>query len=643
MAAELTAVRLLAPHFGDSAYVWTNVIGVILAALAAGALLGGRLAGRSDPRRSLRRLLVGAGLLLVLAPFLSRAIGTWLLPMELPLDAAMPAMVRGSFVATMLLFAPPLLLLGAVSPLLITCLCGTGRAIGGAAGAVSAAGTVGSLVGTFAATHWLVPALGCRLAMTVAGGGLVVASLLLASRGRPGTAGILALLVTTAGLALPRGPLRPAPPGRELLAECESSTQFLQVQREPGSDGRSRRLLVINEGLDSYHSVAVEGSRFTGGAYYDWHAMAPFLAGDGERPNGLRALSIGDAGGSLRAVYAAVHPGAVVDAVDIDAAPMALGDQWFPGPKADGLRCVLDGRVFLGAATARWHVIHVDAYAHQVYVPAHLASREFFATAFARLEPAGVLACNIGALHDQDQVLRAVGTTMATVFGNARALQIPGSRNVLLVARRDASLRPERLAEVATPEELSPADLEIWNRVRAVSSSPSAWRDVSSGGYVLVDDRPQLDQLLAHGYLDLDDRGSVTECAGTMQIAGAEAAAYQAANQRDWLGALRAIEGSSVPSTYLREIGGDARWALRQLGAAEAEYTAALQSSTEAEERQRLERKRTDVRAERQPILAAAARGTQNGWLQAALCGAALLGLWFGGRRFGGPEGSRTA
>ena len=46
MAAELTAVRLFAPHFGDSAYVWTNVIGVILAAMAVGAALGGRLGAR---------------------------------------------------------------------------------------------------------------------------------------------------------------------------------------------------------------------------------------------------------------------------------------------------------------------------------------------------------------------------------------------------------------------------------------------------------------------------------------------------------------------------------------------------------------------------------------------------------------------
>ena len=40
MALELTAVRLMAPHFGDSAYVWTNVIGVILVAMALGAFLG---------------------------------------------------------------------------------------------------------------------------------------------------------------------------------------------------------------------------------------------------------------------------------------------------------------------------------------------------------------------------------------------------------------------------------------------------------------------------------------------------------------------------------------------------------------------------------------------------------------------------
>ena len=119
MVLELCAVRLEAPHFGDSAYVWTNVIGVILAALAGGAVLGGRLADRNAPPRALGGVLLGAAALVALAPFLSRGLGGWLVPQDLPLEAAMPALVRGSLVATLLLFAPPVFLIGSVSPWLV--------------------------------------------------------------------------------------------------------------------------------------------------------------------------------------------------------------------------------------------------------------------------------------------------------------------------------------------------------------------------------------------------------------------------------------------------------------------------------------------------------------------------------------------
>ena len=151
MGVELTAVRLLAPHFGDSAYVWTNVIGVILLALALGAWGGGRLAERRAGS-PLATLLAGAALLVALAPLLARPLGGWLVPQELPLDAAMPALVSGSLVATLLLFAPPIWLMGAIAPGLIVGAVRAGAATGRAAGAVSAAGTIGSLAGTFAAT-----------------------------------------------------------------------------------------------------------------------------------------------------------------------------------------------------------------------------------------------------------------------------------------------------------------------------------------------------------------------------------------------------------------------------------------------------------------------------------------------------------
>jgi hypothetical protein len=85
-------------------------------------------------------------------------------------------------------------LLGTLSPLLVAGLVRGGVPVGRAAGGISAAGTLGSLAGTFAATHWLVPEHGCRIAMSVAGALLVVAGLLVAHGKRARSAAGLALV-----------------------------------------------------------------------------------------------------------------------------------------------------------------------------------------------------------------------------------------------------------------------------------------------------------------------------------------------------------------------------------------------------------------------------------------------------------------
>src|SRR5215510_4518704 len=46
MSLELVAFRLYAPYFGYSIYVWGSMISVVMAALAIGYSLGGRLADR---------------------------------------------------------------------------------------------------------------------------------------------------------------------------------------------------------------------------------------------------------------------------------------------------------------------------------------------------------------------------------------------------------------------------------------------------------------------------------------------------------------------------------------------------------------------------------------------------------------------
>lgn len=623
MAAELAAVRVLAPSFGDSAYVWTNVIGVILAAMAAGAWLGGRAAANGDARAKALRLALVAGPWIAISPWVADDVGGWLLPADLPLDAAMPAMVRGSLVATLLLFAAPMAAIGALSPLLVTAVVRAGGAVGAAAGGMAAAGTIGSLLGTFLATHVLVPAFGCRAALAVAGAAVAGAAALLAiAPRRAGVAGLA--LLCLGSLALPRGPLRASLPGDRLIAEVESRMQFLQVVRSEAAPTRTR--LRINEGLDSFHSLAVDGSCFTGGAYYDWHALAPLLAGAGRRPSPLRALSIGDAAGTMRLVYGAVHPNATVDAVDVDPATMRLGDAHFPGPKAPGRRYAVDGRVFLARATDQWDVIHVDAYAHQVYIPAHLASVEFFRAAKLRLKPGGVLACNVGALRRDDPVLVRIADTMALVFGHARALMVPNSRNALLVARLGAAPQPSSLADFSFGEErfAAPADDAAWRRIVAQAAA-ATWFEPGVGLSPLVDDLPALDALLAHSYVERRDAGEAFRPAGTATAEEAELAAFQARQRGDWPAVIAAAQASASATNYLRELVGDARWAMRELRAARAEYDAVLAAAPASDARVRVGEKRGYVVEELAPVARAEGLATRNGWLQVAAIAAAFL------------------
>ena len=628
MAAELTAVRLLAPHFGDSAYVWTNVIGVILAAMAIGAMFGGRLSGRAGAEQWPFRLLLIAGGLLLLAPFTTSWLGTALLPSDLQLDAAMPALIRGSLVATAVVFAPPMMLLAAVSPLLIVLLANSGKKLGRAAGDVAAAGTIGSLLGTFAATHFLIPSYGCRIAMTVSAAILLIAAIVVAPRRRRNAAGV-ALLIALAMTLAHDGPLRPAANDIELLAERETAYQFLQVHKSQVEGQPSRTTLVINEALDSFHSLAIEGSAFTQNAYYDWHAIAPFLAGDGgKRPKEMRALSIGDAAGTLRRVYAAVHPNVNVDAVDIDAETMALGDEFFGEDKAKGSRYAIDGRLFLSQAKQQWHVIHVDAYAHQVYIPAHLASIEFFKAAYNRLYEGGILACNVGALSTDDPVLQAVSTTVSAVFGNVRTFLIPGSRNALLVARRDRPLEPKLLAAAdQTSAILNPGDRQHWSDIITACADSNSWHKLPDDGHLLVDDRPLLDELLLDSYVDNADQKAVTSCNGSRGAIEAEKTATTALQAGDWQGVLAAVKSSKEETALLRRLAGDARWYRRELHSAEIEYLAGLQLQPDPKLKRTLESRLRGASAELQPILRAEAAATRNGWLAllATIVGVALF------------------
>jgi hypothetical protein len=284
--------------------------------------------------------------------------------------------------------------------------------------------------------------------------------------------------------------------------------------------------------------------------------------------------------------------------------------------------------VFLQRSKQQWHTIHVDAYAHQVYVPAHLASKEFFVAAHDRLHDGGVLACNVGALSLEDAVLKAVAATVGSVFQDVRVFLVPGSRNALLVARRAKALTPERLSVATLPTDtLHDNDRAIWHGMVTACADSDRWHEIQAKTPVLMDDQPLLDELLFASYVELTDPRASIPCNGSRGTVDAEQEAFGALQAGEWQRVLDAVASSSQETALLRQFAGDARWQRRELHSAEIEYRAGLTASPSAEVRATLNSRLLGARHQLKPIEAAESAASMNGWLAGlmTLIGVALI------------------
>lgn len=526
MIVEMTAVRALQPFFGSTTFVWTNVIAVVLAALAVGYAVGGRLADRRPSAGLLFGLLAAGGLLVAGGAFLVPPVSRLFLSEGVDLEGLASVLVKGSLGATLLLFAPPLLLLGAVSPIAIRLLAAGG--VGRAAGNVYAVSTVGSIAGTYLPTLLLVPHLGSRGSLLVAAGLLVVPAalglvLVVRGRGAAAAAAILALFSAAALAGASGGPGRGTPVLPDggvavVLAERESPYQFLTVRddRYPGEP--ASRVLTINEGVLTFHSLKVEGRVLTESRHYDDYAMLPLLL-DLEAGAELRGAVVGFACGVNASQWVHFWDGPFrlrVDGAELDPEVLALGREFFdlPPEGSGALRpAAADGRPWLAALPTgtRYHLLVVDAFANELYIPYHLGTREFFELCLRRLEPGGILAMNVYAVGEDAPNLAALENTLATVFGSCLRLSQYHGRGYVLVARRGegppdlARLAPARARERFGARE----GVAEWDRLLELAADAAADAAVvvpRRGLPVLTDDHAPL-EWMTDRFLGLREAG----------------------------------------------------------------------------------------------------------------------------------------
>ena len=160
MVIEVLGSRVLGPFFGVSLFVWTSLITVTLVALAAGYAAGGILSDRKGEADYLYAIILAAGILVLAIPLFKAMV----------LKACVPLGLRmGALVSALLLFGPPLFLLGCVSPYIVKLAAKEMNSIGKTVGLFYALSTLGSFAGTLLTGFVLIAYLGVNRIFEVTG------------------------------------------------------------------------------------------------------------------------------------------------------------------------------------------------------------------------------------------------------------------------------------------------------------------------------------------------------------------------------------------------------------------------------------------------------------------------------------------
>jgi spermidine synthase len=401
MMLEILGGRVLAPYFGYSVYQWGALIGVVMAALAVGYWLGGRVGDGPQAVPFLLAALVVSTVFVLLVP--------WFAPAFLPgMRAWGPAW--GAVGASALLLGVPSVLLAAVSPIVVR-LTLTDR-VASTAGAVYAVSTVGSIGGTFFTTFYAIPSLGTRLSYHVAGALLVLAVVVVGlARHRRGSLAAAALLL----LALaPQQGLRP--PG--LIFEQESVYNIIQVVDQPHA-----RYLFLNY-QDGPQTVMPKDSLLAG-SYYDYFLLGPPLSG------GRRVLFLGAAAGTALKQLVRAYPDVEVVGVELDPAVIAVARTHFDLAESPRLHLVAeDARWYVETSREKFDVVAIDLYVTG-HIPFYCTTQEFFRAVKSRLTDRGIVMMNVLSIQAGEELIAPFVRTVASVFPSVFLI---GSGNFILVA-----------------------------------------------------------------------------------------------------------------------------------------------------------------------------------------------------------------
>ena len=429
MVLELVASRLMSPYFGNSNFVWTAIIGIILLAGSLGNILGGKISSQRYARIIVSGLLLFAAIYLVVTPLIDA-------PILSSIKAGNNGTQFSAVISSIVFFLIPSTILGIITPIIMKDQIGESKDKGEESGRITAIIAIGSLLGTFAGGFWIIPAIGTKMIFVL----LAFIIILMVPLIRPFSVPINNVKIRTCFILLLLNSLAISIFSCIFIANANANATFedsISIDTEYG------RVIVEN---GTYNGQNVRFYKQSGA-----YSSATFVEEDKKYElvfNYLKKYDemfkfldvndtamIGGAAYQYPKYFISTFKDKSMDVIEIDPMSTEIAKKYFYlndlisdyNTESNGRLGLFneDGRVFLADSDKKYDAILNDAFSGEVPVGT-LATVEAAKIIKNRLNPGGVYMSNVlGALTgSKSKFLKAEVKTLKQVFSNVYVMPV---------------------------------------------------------------------------------------------------------------------------------------------------------------------------------------------------------------------------
>lgn len=425
MILELVASRLLSPFFGNSNFVWTAIIGIILLAGSLGNIIGGKLSSHKHSCFIMCLLLVFTAIYLAIIPLIDA-------PILSGIKAGNYGTEFSAVISSILFFLVPSTILGIITPIIMKEHIKGSEDSGKESGRITAIIAIGSLFGTFAGGFWLIPIIGTKMIFVLLAAIILLCAVLFRPLRKLTNTKQTWLLLSAAIISLAMVIISTVVIGS--TNESASTESGISVDTEYGR-------IIIEDGEYAGEPVRYykQSGAYSSATFLDqnrkYELVFDYLKKYDRMFNFLDVKKIAMIGGAAYQYpkyFISTYPDKSMDVIEIDPVSTEIAKKYFYlddlindyGTDRLGLYNE-DGRVFMSSGEKKYDAILNDAFSGEVPVGI-LATVEAGNTIKSRLSYGGVYMSNVlGAIEgSRSKFLRAEVRTLSQVFRHVYVLPV---------------------------------------------------------------------------------------------------------------------------------------------------------------------------------------------------------------------------